>query len=120
MQSYYSSIQELDWLLVILSLYIFYIGFALSVSIYRLWVKGTLNVFNKLVFAPILIIFIILDVIINCTILLLIMGFSPNHTFTITDRFYEYRHGNYGWKSKVAIFVCDKLLNTVDPTGNHC
>jgi hypothetical protein len=100
--------------------YLFYIGFALSVSIYRTWVAGKLNLFNKILFAPILIVFITLDIIINCTLLLLIMGFAPKWTWTISDRFYLYRQGDYGFKTKLADLVCEKLLNTVDPTGRHC
>ena len=107
----------MEWILLV---YLFYIGFALSVSIYRIWVAGKLNVLNKVLFAPILILFIILDIVINAVVLTPIMGFSPNSTFLITDRFYEYRKGSYGWKTDVANFVCDKLLNTVDPTGRHC
>ena len=104
----------------LLTLYAFYVGFALSVSIYRQWVKGTLNAFNKLIFAPILITFIIIDILINYTILILLMGFPPKSSHTISDRFYIYHHGRYGWKTTVATITCEKLLNTVDPTGNHC
>ena len=105
----------------ILLLYIFYVGFALCVSVYRQWVKGTLNVFNKIVFAPILIFFIVVDIVINYSLLLVIMGFPPvKNDHTISDRFYTYHHGKYGWKTKVATITCEKLLNTIDPTGQHC
>ena len=99
--------------------YLFYTGFALSISIYRLWMKGTLNNLNKAIFFPILFIFAVVDIVLNY-ILVLVMGISPPNTYTISDRFAVYHQGNYGWKSKVATMVCEKLLNTVDPTGNHC
>lgn len=103
----------------LLSIYLFYLGFALSVSIYRQWIKGTLNVLNKILFAPVLIIFIILDFLIN-VFLVALMGIPPKGGYTISSRFELYRKQNYGWKSFVATFVCEKLLNTVDPTGQHC
>lgn len=103
----------------ILFIYLFYLGFALSVSIYRQWIKGTLNKFNKLLFAPVLILFIILDFLIN-VLLILVMGFPPKGGYTISSRFELYRKGNYGWKKDIATIVCEKLLNTVDPTGQHC
>ena len=99
--------------------YLFYLGFALSVSIYRQWIKGTLNVLNKILFAPVLIIFIFLDFLINI-LLILVMGVPPKGGYTISSRFELYRKQNYGWKSSVATLVCEKLLNTVDPTGQHC
>lgn len=104
----------------LLTLYAFYIGFALSVSVYRQWCKGTLNTFNKLIFAPILILFIIADIVINYTVLLVSMGMPPPNNYTISDRFYTYHHGDYGWKTTVATVTCEKLLNTIDPTGQHC
>ena len=103
----------------LLFVYLFYLGFALSVSIYRQWVKGTLNLLNKVLFAPVLVIFIFLDFLIN-VLLIFIMGFPPKNTYTISSRFETYRKQNYGWKSSVATLVCEKLLNTVDPTGQHC
>ena len=99
--------------------YLFYLGFALSVSIYRQWVKGTLNILNKVLFAPVLITFIILDFVLN-VLLILVMGFPPEDSYTISTRFEAYRKGNYGIKTIIATFVCEKLLNTVDPTGQHC
>ena len=106
-------------LYTLLFTYVFYLGFALSVSIYRQWVKGNLNTLNKILFAPILIIFIVLDFLINI-LLILVMGFPPKGTYTISTRFETYRKGNYGIKTSIATFVCEKLLNTVDPTGQHC
>ena len=104
----------------VLLAYLFYIGFALSVSIYRTWVAGRLNLLNKILFAPILLTFITIDIIINCTVLVWLMGFAPKWTWTITDRFELYRKGDYGFKTGLANLVCEKLLNTIDPTGRHC
>jgi hypothetical protein len=101
-------------------LWLFYAGFAVSVSVYRLWQKGTLNMLNKILFGPILIVFVLVDVLINYTVLLLVFGRPPEKTYTITDRLYVYHNQESGFKKRFASFVCEKLLNPVDPTGTHC
>jgi hypothetical protein len=99
---------------------VFYWGFAASISIYRLWLQGKLNTLNKVLYAPLLGVFLLLDILINWTLLVFIMGEPPDNCLTISTRFEYYHHGAYGWKTTVATFVCERLLNTVDPTGNHC
>lgn len=71
-------------------------------------------------FAPLLLIFIVLDVVANYTLFIALMGLPPKNCHTITDRFTVYNSGRHGWKTKVASLMCEKLLDTVDPTGNHC
>jgi hypothetical protein len=103
--------------------YKFYILAVFSIMVYRQWQKGTLNLFNKVLFAPILLAFFIADVIVNYTLLTAAMGQTPYKTHTISDRFNEYRtNALYAldWRKTVADMVCGKFLNTVDPTGQHC
>lgn len=104
---------------ILLYAYLFYLGFALSISVYRLWLNGKLNIYNKVLFAPVLLIFIVLDFILNYSVFL-IMGWPPKRCHTISDRLAVYRLTNRGYKTAFANFICEKLLNTVDPTGNHC
>jgi hypothetical protein len=100
----------------------FYAGFALSISVYRLWVKGTLNLLNKLCFAPVLITFALLDVVLNYTVLLLVFGTPPPRCYTISARFEQYHKVSAPspFAKIVATFTCERLLNTIDPTGDHC
>lgn len=101
-------------------IYLFYIAAVFSILVYRKWQKKELNIYNKIAFAPIIGTFYLLDVAINMTLLNLVMGQTPSAKYSISDRFQFYNNANYGWKSKVANFVCTKLLDTVDPTGDHC
>jgi hypothetical protein len=105
-----------------LILWAFYAGFALSISIYRMWVKGTLNLLNKLAFAPVIIAFGLADVLVNYTILSLIWGWPAKPDYTISARFeaYHKRTAPTPFAKTVATFTCEKLLNTIDPTGDHC
>ena len=97
----------------------FYLCFALSISVYRLWLKGVLNLWNKLAFAPVLIPFYLTDIVLNYTVLM-VMGLPPRNCHTISDRleFYNLKHDD--WRHDVAAFVCDKLLSPLDPAGRHC
>ena len=104
----------------IINTYLFYLAAALAISIYRQWQKGTLNLYNKILFSPVIAGFYLLDVALNMTLFNVVMGQSPAKKFSISDRFEVYNQGDYGWKSKVAGFVCGKLLNNIDPTGAHC
>lgn len=106
--------------MIALYIYAFYAGFALSICVYRQWQKGTLNLLNKVAFAPVLIAFFLVDLIINWTVLFAVMGETPLGTKTISDRFEVYHKGDYGWKTKVATFFCEKLLSPIDPAGVHC
>jgi len=97
----------------------FYLCFALSISVYRIWLKGVLNPFNKLVFAPVLISFFLVDVLLNYTVLM-VMGLPPRNCHTISDRLAFYNLFYDDWRHSFASFICDKLLNPIDPNGNHC
>jgi len=98
----------------------FYWGFAPAIYVYRLWLKDSLNIWNKVLFAPLLIGFYCLDVFLNWTLLVFIMGVPPNNCATISERLATYHEGDKGWRGSVATFVCEKLLNTIDPSQQHC
>jgi len=99
---------------------VFYWGFAAAISVYRLWLKGTLNTWNKVLYAPLLLLFGAVDVTLNYTVLIVTMGLPPAGCYTISARMDYYHHFPCGWKTTVATFVCERLLNTIDPSGNHC
>ena len=112
----------------LLALWLFYVGFASSISVYRLWIKGDLNLLNKILFAPLLVAFFLLDVLLNYTVLLA-LGLPPIKCWTMSDRFqvYQYnanldgsRYSATDMQKAVGTWICEKLLNPIDPTGNHC
>lgn len=114
--------------LSLLATWLFYMGFASAVSVYRLWVKGTLNLWNKVLYSPLLIGFFLADMLLNYTVLLA-LGWPPAKCWTMSDRFQVYHtgmnldgsaHATSGFQKDVGTFICEKLLNPIDPTGNHC
>ena len=99
---------------------VFYWAFAASISVYRLWLGNRLNAWNEALFSPLLVAFFLTDVAINWTVLM-VMGVPPAGTKTISERFEVYHKGDFGWRSKVATWVCETLLNTIDPSPEgHC
>jgi len=105
-----------------LAVWKFYVTAAFCIVVYRLWLKGSLNIYNKLLFAPVIIPFYLSDVFFNFTLLNLAFGMTPTGTKSISERFEYYRKvkAPSEFAKSIADFTCDKLLNTVDPTENHC
>ena len=110
-------------------LWLFYVAFAASVGVYRAWVKGKLNMLNKVLFAPVLIAFGAVDVALNFSVMML-LGLPPLRCMTISDRLQVYHTGRNLWdespypaspfQKAFATFVCERLLNPIDPSGQHC
>jgi len=107
---------------IIIFAYLFYIGFAAAIGVYRRWLMGALNILNILLFAPVLIAFALTDVVLNYTVFLLLMGIPPDRCYTISARlgFYHLNPRCTEYQRAVAGFICEKLLNPIDPSGSHC
>jgi len=109
-------------LTTLLATWQFYIMFAACICAYRQHERGRLNTLNVVLFAPALIPFYITDVFLNWTLFNLMFGKTPEGTVTISDRFKYYREVKAPNKTSlvVANFLCDEILNRVDPSDNHC
>ena len=109
-------------ILTILAVWKYYLTAVFCIVVYRAWLKEQLNIWNKVLFAPVIIPFYLSDVLFNFTLLNLAFGMTPAGTKSMSERFEYYRKVKSPsiFAKQVADFVCDKLLNTVDPTGNHC
>lgn len=96
----------------------FYFGFVGSISIYRAWLRRDLHPITLASLFPFLLAFWILDLAINWTLLWLVMGRSPAHCYTISDRFAEYDARDTGWRGRFARWFCNEFLNVFDK--GHC
>jgi hypothetical protein len=54
--------------------------------------------------------------IVICTILFLEL---PKEVL-VTQRVIRHKFKGKGWRQKLATWICDKLLDTLDPSGCHC
>ena len=120
----------------IFALWYFYKEFAGAISIYRFWLKKKLNLWNKVMFSPYLVSYFLTDVFINFTFLgIIYKTFSgeylpPKGCVSMSDRFQVYHKSLLldmqtpfeatAFQKDTATFVCEKLLNPVDPSGEHC
>jgi hypothetical protein len=90
-----------------------------AVEAYTVW--KSLNLFNKCVHFPNLLIFGAADIALNYTVFC-VFGFPPPSCFTISDRMEYYRQHAKETQSKalaVANFICD-ALNQLVVGGHHC
>ena len=98
--------------------------FAGAVTAYRVWLKGDMTLIGKLLYAPKLIIFGVVDVLLNYTVFM-VFGKPPKRCYTISMRFeyYNYIKSPNKVASWTADFICKQILNPLDvlsPTGRHC
>lgn len=80
--------------------------------------KESLDATQRVVFLPIVIIGVLLDVLFRWTVGVVILAdISPNMLFTAVLQ----RHVNKdSWRGKVSRFLCTKFLDKFDPSGKHC
>lgn len=51
-----------------------------------------------------------------CTILFLELP----REILVTSRVTRHKYHGKGWRQKLATWICEKLLDTIDPSGCHC
>lgn len=95
-------------------LYLMWLAYVLAMHIIAKW--ETLNVFAKVLGAPPAIAAYLLDVILNCTLLVVLFRDLPRE-WTITDRLHRYQL-TPGKRARIAQWVCENLLNPFDT--DHC
>jgi hypothetical protein len=97
---------------VLWALYVFWMG------IYRAYLDKRLVGINKVLAFPIWAIAIGVDVGFNIFLATILFLDLPRE-FLLTDRLKRYRKG-FGWRSRVAEWICDRVLDVFDPRGDHC
>lgn len=79
---------------------------------------GVLTKAQRVLGAPLLVTGYVLDVAINLSVFTLLFLELP-HELLVTSRLIRHKRGN-GWRSKVAVWFCASLLDSLDPSGCHC
>ena len=92
--------------------------YVLVMGIYRAHLAGRLTGINKVLSYPIVIFGLALDVISNPAVSVLF--FDLPREFLVTTRLKRYQSQQKGWRYRVAKYICDKVLDVFDPTGDHC
>lgn len=106
-------------LLVTIYLWVFWGFYVLVMGLYRAHLQNKLTRFTYFLSAPFLLIGVLMDVLANMTIASVLFAELP-HEWMVTTRLTRYNNFEYGWRSRIAEFVCTNLLDVFDPNGNHC
>jgi hypothetical protein len=110
------------FLLILIYLYAFWYLFVGSMGIYRAHLQKKLKGLNFVLSAPAIVVAYVVDVIANWTIAVFLFAELPKE-FLVTTRLKRFIAGGeaeYGYRYTIAQYLCDKVLDIFDPTGNHC
>lgn len=107
--------------LFLLYLWIFFMLYIFVMGVYRAHLAGRLSRTLLVLCGPAVLLGIIVDVVTQYTVAtVLFLDLPRSSEYTVTKRFKRYIYEGAGWRSRVAAFVCDNLLDPFDPTDNHC
>jgi hypothetical protein len=102
-------------------LWIFYALYALLVGAYRAHLDKRLNRWNYFLLAPFLVVGVLVDILSNLVLASVIFAERPRE-WLVTERLQRYMANPqaYKWRYTIANAVCEKLLDPLDETGDHC
>jgi hypothetical protein len=106
-------------LYLILSLFSFYAFYLACMTLVRAYQEDKLTISMKILGYPILLCGVVIDFLMNITIFSVIFLQFPSQ-FLVTSRLKRNLKVGQGWRYKLAKFICEQLLNNVDPSHNHC
>jgi len=108
-------------LTIALELFLFAALFVLVMGIYRAHLAKRLRWYHYVSFGPWVVIGFLFDIASQYTIAVLIFTDFPRwKEWLVTDRLIRYVHNDYGYRTKIALFLCHDFLDIFDPSGNHC
>jgi hypothetical protein len=99
-------------------LWVFYGMYSLVMGFYRAYLSGKMPTAAKILALPYLLIGGVMDVLANMTLATIILAEWP-HEWLVTTRLSRLENDT-AWRGDVARWVCENLLDPLDPTGEHC
>lgn len=102
-----------------LFLLLFWGLYVLVMGVYRAHLDNRLHGLNKVLALPYIGIGVLFDVIANVFIAS-ILFMEPPKEFLVTSRLQRYMKNEGGRRRRIALYICDHLLDIFDPRGNHC
>lgn len=106
-------------LFVIAFLWAFWAMYVLVMGIYRAHLAHRLVGLNRVMALPVVAVGYAMDVAANWIIAPLVFLDRPREAL-VTSRLIRYKRDGSGWRYRVANFICERLLDVFDPTGDHC
>ena len=93
--------------------------YVLVMGLYRAKLQGRLTTEAYIMGWPYYALGYVVDIVANLTIFTLIMLELPRETL-VTSRLKRHMKTGAGWRYEVAKYICDNLLDPLDPHGDHC
>ncbi len=100
-------------------LWVFYMLYVYTMGVYRAKLSGRLQGLALLLLYPIVVVAALFDVLCNLTLACIIFA-EPPKEWLVTARLKRHHASDGGWRAALAGYVCDRLLDPFDPTGDHC
>lgn len=100
-------------------LWLLWAMYVLIMGVYRAYLAKRLTLVTLSLSAPFIAMGYIMDVVANVTIASIVFLEAPRELL-VTTRLDRHVAQGRGWRSELAGWICDHLLDVFDPTGNHC
>lgn len=105
--------------ILVVWLWCLYALYALVMGVYRAHLAQRLSRVAYALLAPFVALGFVVDVLTNITIATIAFA-EPPRELLLTTRLQRYISDGTGWRRTVAAWVCDTLLDPLDPRGEHC
>ena len=103
----------------ILFIWLFWGLYALVMALYRAKLNNELTPIIKLLGFPYLFIGYLFDVVCNLTIACILFLEFPREML-VTGRLIRHLDSKEGWRYDLAKWICNNMLDPLDPRGKHC
>ena len=100
-------------------LWAFWLLYVATMGLYRAHLSGRLSGAARVLAYPLVAFAFAVDLLANWTLAVIVFADPPRERL-VTARLKRYVAGPDGWRRRLAVAVCDNLLDPFDPTGNHC
>ena len=105
--------------LLVLSPWCLWALYIMVMGVYRAHLDKRLTPVTKVLAAPWVALGFAIDVLVNVTFASVVF-LEPPWELLVTSRLQRHIQATTGWRHRLATWICDRLLDVFDPTGNHC
>lgn len=108
------------FLTILLYFYISWILYVIIMGSYRAHLSERLSGFNKYMAIPLVLLGVLFDIVGNILIATILFLDIPRELL-FTDRLKRYKNiEGTALRKRIALYICDSILDPFDPRNNHC
>ena len=104
---------------LLLGVWAFWALYVFTMGLYRAKLDGRLSGLNLVFGYPVVILAALVDVFFNLIVAPFVFLDIPRE-WLVTMRLKRYMAGPASWRRTIAEYICDRVLDIFDPTGDHC